>query len=176
MTGSFRSAQRVKEATMPVTMNGQEEKRVTDQELNSFVMPRPDVGDVVRWYRFGVANESQASAATVTRILDSSIDVSVILGGAKFAVRHINDPRLKMSSDMRAEGAWDFTAKFYKDLARDSEFDQRLRELEDRLEPASTSSLNDLWELRRSVKELAGKGWQKLNKEECEALLAAKAN
>lgn len=154
-----------------------EEKRaVTDQELNSFVMPRPSVGDVVRWYRFGVANESQASAATVTRILDSSIDVSVILGGAKFAVRHINDPRLRMSSDMRAEGAWDYTDAFYKQLARDSEFDQRLRELEDRLTPESTSSLNDLWELRRSVKDIAGKGWQKLTKDECEALLANKGS
>ena len=164
---------------MPYVSEADRDNLVSQEDITNFKMPRPYVGQQVRWYSTGRSDPSRVNAAIVTRIVDKSIDVSVILGMAKFAVRHVGDPRLKMNEDMRREGAWDFTEEFYQNLARWSEFEVRLTRLEEKYEEQNGeqrgggSGMDELWKLRRACKDLAGdKQWGKLSRKECEDLLA----
>ena len=55
--------------------------------------------------------------------------------GANYdAVRHLGDPKLKINSDHRENGAWDYTDHYKKELSERENMKNRLARLEDILD------------------------------------------
>lgn len=152
-------------------------------EIAAFVMPPIAVGDKVRWYQFGVRDESRVASATVCRVLARSIDLQVDGAMYRNAVKHADDPRLKISSEQRDSGCWDYTINHNKQQAFEHEMRQRIEDLERRMnaresdspvaEPSNKGApMTILWEQRRAVQALTGQeDWSRLSKTQCEAIL-----
>lgn len=154
-------------------------------EIAAFEMPRIAVGDKVRWYQFGVRDDSRVQSATVCKVMHRSVDLQIDGGLYRSAVKHCDDPRLRMSNEQRDSGAWEYTINHNRQEAFQHEVLQRFEDLERRMaaveagkpepEPTNRSStMAQLWELRRAVQDKTGQAdWSKLNKEQCEAILGA---
>lgn len=82
-------------------------------EPQPYRMPRPEVGNIVVWYRIGKPIEGEApKPAVVMRVNNSSVDL-LFMGGSsgKFTVPHISDPRMVRQEFATSEGSWDFATQ-----------------------------------------------------------------
>ena len=95
---------------------------VTEKEIANYEMPSIREGAPVRWYRYGTA-ENTAVLGFVTKVKSRSVVIWTTHGLRYDNVRHISDPKLRMDSDQRADGAWDYT--------EDYKAEQEVRELRD---------------------------------------------
>lgn len=83
-----------------------EEPRV--DPVAAYEMPRPVLGQGVTWYSMGTRSGA-GEMAFVIHVGKRNIVLSRASGLAVESVRHIDDPKLQMNSEQRANGAWDFT-------------------------------------------------------------------
>ena len=82
----------------------------TRQEIQDFVMPRPCPGQTVTWFPSG-ARDGKGENANVLNSGKRNIIIMRASGLAMESVRHVDDPKLKLSAEQRASGAWDFTER-----------------------------------------------------------------
>ena len=80
-------------------------------EIRAFKMPKVYQGQPVVWYKDGTKN---ANVFTIGLIIKATpANVTLLLPefrqSRRDAVPHVNDPRLKLGTDHRENGAWDFT-------------------------------------------------------------------
>lgn len=94
-----------------------------NQEIAAFVMPRPDRGQAVTWYASGT-RDGVGEVAFVLEVGRRNLVVARASGLAMESVRHIDDPKLKLSVEQRESGAWDFTE-------RDKQLDSQREQLAD---------------------------------------------
>ena len=86
------------------------------EAARTFVSPKPKETQFVRWYPTGDPSRlNSPQLGVATRIENRTIDVFVLTGNSRgktfSGVRHVSDPKLSLSPEHRAEGAWDFTAE-----------------------------------------------------------------
>ena len=83
----------------------------TQDEINGFEMPDVALGTPVTFYLNGLRDGTEPRIGFVLRISRSGRNVVIRTaeGGHYESVRHINDPKLRINSDHRENGAWDFT-------------------------------------------------------------------
>lgn len=89
--------------------------------IDSFVMPRPVIGQTVLWYPNGDKN-GDPEVTIVRKRGHRTIVIGTALGVNREAVRHVDDPKLKQSVSQRESGAWDFND-------RDKQYDQLLNKI-----------------------------------------------
>ena len=118
------------------------EEEVRDKrnvEIAEFVMPKPCRGQAVTFYSSGT-KDSVGETAFVRDVGRRNLVLHLSSGNCVDTVRHIDDPKLSLSVEQRASGAWDFTDKDKSDIARDKKLaalEARLATLEELLnEPA----------------------------------------
>lgn len=105
----------------------------TPDPIDTFVMPRPAIGQLVLWYPNADPNAAPEVAAVRRR---GHRNIVVGLGGGlpRESVRHVDDPKLKLSPSQRENGAWDFTDRDKQYASMHSELTDvksRLKTLED---------------------------------------------
>lgn len=109
---------------------------MTEEEIN-FRMPRPDTGSAVKIFPNGRSDE-RPHFAFVAKVQDRSIDVKDPFNMARGGVRHVSDPMLQRSEELRKQyGAWDFTdeAKSVRENAdRLAALEKRIKSLEELLD------------------------------------------
>lgn len=101
--------------------------------IDSFVMPKPVIGQTVLWYPNADKN-GDPEVTIVRKRGHRTIVVGTALGVNREAVRHVDDPKLRQSLSQRESGAWDFTErdKQYGDIVnRISTLEAKYAELED---------------------------------------------
>ncbi len=87
----------------------QADKDKRNKEIAEFVMPRPNLGQAVTWFPSGTrTNGEMAYVLTIGR---RNLVVQRASGIAMDSVRHVDDPKLSLSVEQRASGAWDFTER-----------------------------------------------------------------
>lgn len=99
-------------------------REVTHQEVQEFVMPVPQVGQAVLWYRRGLKNDRGAEIKFVERINGKSVSVN---GGFR-NVLHVDDPRLMLNEHQREDGAWEFTPYHVDMLAKFAQLEKLVQE------------------------------------------------
>lgn len=160
------------------------EELVTQQEISTYEMPIPAMGQIVLWYPHCIIDKNRARVAFVTRVRNGSISLVDAFQSGRDGVKHASDPRLRMNNDQRADGCWDFTDEHVNltDLRR------RIEALElavpdateytdtPRESPGKSRSLTVLWKLRRQCRDLGvgDDAWQALTKDEALAFIASK--
>lgn len=102
---------------------------VTQEQLENFVMPRVNTGSIVQWYSTGKRG-SIPQIGFVIRCMPRSIHILTGTAGVKEAVRHIDDPKLRLNPEQRETGGWDFTEDAKAQQAMLEDLDERLRALE----------------------------------------------
>ena len=114
-----------------------QEEYVDQQELLQYQMPKPEVGDIIIWYRNAQQIERREQAAIVTRVGEKVIDLYLVGSGNRVitGVKHVTDPRLRLNDDMREGGSWDFRKSEQKILARINELATKIEAIEDALKP-----------------------------------------
>ena len=149
---------------MPIYQNAEE--YVNQKELLEYQMPKPEVGDLVIWYRQAQRIERREQAAIVTRVGEKVIDVFLVgVGGRVLSgVKHVSDPRLRLNDDMREDGSWDFRKSDQRFEARLGELMAKIEAIEEALRPES-NGFQEIQELRSKAKDLGVKGYQKMTKE-----------
>lgn len=112
---------------------------VTQEQLENFVMPRVKMGSIVEWYATGKRG-SVPQIGFVVRALPRSIHILTATAGVKEAVRHIDDPKLKLNPEQRETGGWDYTedAKAQQQMLAD--LDERIRALEKAISNATIAA------------------------------------
>jgi hypothetical protein len=96
-------------------------------EIRAFVMPQVALGTPVIWRpRKG----AEAEIAYVYRVGSRNVHLATATKGAKEAVRHENDPKLKLNPEQREMGAWDFTDFHKQQEAEKAVLMERLEQLE----------------------------------------------
>lgn len=117
-------------------------ERITEQErraIETFEMPRCTVGLPILWYRNGVKDRTSVEMAYMLTCGSRTAVIHSSSGRRVDAVRHIDDPKLKLNSDQREQGAWDFTDD-YKEFHRwKGDISKKLADLEARLAARSTT-------------------------------------
>lgn len=81
---------------------------VTQEEIQSFVMPSVKLGLAVSWFANGLRS-GPYQVAFVIRVSHRNVHLVTATRGIFEAVRHIDDPKLQLNADQRESGAWDFT-------------------------------------------------------------------
>lgn len=158
-----------------------EDQFVSPEELSEFQMPMPHVGQTVLWYPLGRVDQRHVRAAIVTAVRNGSVSVWQVGAYARDGVKHITDPRLRMNSEQRADGAWDFTpadirlSRFLDHLER-LETSQQAQDAGTRDSPQRGTAMNALWNLRRKCQELGHTGWQTLSKQDAEDFLSERVS
>lgn len=94
---------------MSATATLEEEIRQLKQdEIAAYKMPRPSIGQSVLWYPSGT-KETTAETTFVLEAKARTIVIQRASGVCEASVRHLDDPKLQLSIEQRAAGAWDFT-------------------------------------------------------------------
>jgi len=76
--------------------------------IMAFKMPDVTLGKEILWFRFGEKGK-QAEVAFVIKKGERNLRIRTAGGIVIDAVRHVDDPKLKLSEEQRTSGAWDFT-------------------------------------------------------------------
>ena len=84
------------------------------ERVNAFRPPRPARGQQVLYYPHA-SRSDQPEVAFVRAVGQRSLVLN-INGQPRDGVKHIDDPRLELNADQRADGAWDF-AENDRDIA-----------------------------------------------------------
>lgn len=83
--------------------------------VEQYKMPRPCEGMAVLFFKYGTKDQPRPpEIAFVIKPGGRAITLRAASGVYLDGVRHVNDPKLAISSDLRAEGAWDFTDEHYR--------------------------------------------------------------
>lgn len=108
-----------------------ERPNVTQEEINAFKMPPIAQGKPVAFYPQGLRNSQKPSVGFVVSCFDRTVTVSIPETSQKHAaVRHIDDPKLRLNAAQRENGAWDFCDADKQEAAERQEFLSRLQKLE----------------------------------------------
>lgn len=106
---------------------------MTEEEIQ-FQMPKPETGMTVKIFPNGQRDE-RPHFGFASKVSDRSIDVKDPLGTARGGVRHVDDPILRRSEELRRQyGAWDFTDETKMLRSSKSQYDaleKRVKALEE---------------------------------------------
>ena len=106
---------------------------MTVSNTENFEMPEVVIGTPVTFYATGMVEGTEPRIGFVVRMSRSGRNLVLRAAGGGYyeSVRHIDDPKLKINSDHRENGAWDFT-EYHKDtkLAA-AELAERLNRIEE---------------------------------------------
>ena len=89
---------------------------MTVSNTETFEMPEVAIGTPVTFYTTGMVAGTEPRIGFVVRMSRSGRNLVLRAAGGGYyeSVRHIDDPKLKINSDHRENGAWDFT-EYHKD-------------------------------------------------------------
>jgi len=89
---------------------------MTVSNTETFEMPEVVIGTPVTFYTTGMVSGTEPRIGFVVRMSRSGRNLVLRAAGGGYyeSVRHIDDPKLKINSDHRENGAWDFT-EYHKD-------------------------------------------------------------
>jgi len=84
---------------------------MTVSNTETFEMPEVAIGTPVTFYTTGMVAGTEPRIGFVVRMSRSGRNLVLRAAGGGYyeSVRHIDDPKLKINSDHRENGAWDFT-------------------------------------------------------------------
>lgn len=125
---------------MTATIEQEVEQRVRE-EVQAFEMPRPSMGQTVAWYPSGIKGGA-CEVAHVLKVSKRNLLLQRISGTCVETVRHVDDPKLKLSAEQRESGAWDFTdydKQQAADRSRVAEIEARVKTLEELLDSPKKS-------------------------------------
>lgn len=104
---------------------------------DEFVMPQPPVGQPVTWFRYGDGNRRHSELGFIYHVGARNCGLMTVSGRRLDAVRHADDPKLRLNADQRENGAWDYTP-YHKQLeARLSRLERCLPQHSDKKAPAA---------------------------------------
>jgi polyhydroxyalkanoate synthesis regulator phasin len=134
------------------------------QEMsNKWQMPEVEVGATVLWWPYAETNRDPR-LADVSFVTNRTVDLTIrdgSVGHKREACRQINDPILVLKPNLKAEGAWDYTDEWKRELAEAKALDERLSQIEAAIgssEQPNTKDLKDkLTILQRKVTALEKK-------------------
>lgn len=88
-----------------------EQERQADIE---YVMPEARVGMVVTFYRTGELDAGRRTIGFVSQVHNSLRRVTVYVPNDRTyeGVRHITDPKLKLSPEFKENGAWEYSPEY----------------------------------------------------------------
>lgn len=93
-------------ATVETTAASQQE------QIRAFVMPKILPGDTVLWYCHGLRGAGKPEVVDVLKVSERSICIKTKYSQqVRQPVRHIDDPKLRLSAEQREHGAWDYTER-----------------------------------------------------------------
>ena len=81
----------------------------SQEAIQNFVMPTIKQGMPVRWYPHGEIDGRTPEIGFAVKVGGRSIVLRTASGIQRDTVRHIDDPKLKLSVQQRENGAWDYT-------------------------------------------------------------------
>jgi hypothetical protein len=113
----------------------EEVRNKLNEEIAEFAMPKPCLGQSVKWYGDGTKN-NKGEIAFVREVGKRNLVLGLSSGIRVDRVRHVDDPKLSLSADQRATGAWDFTdeAKQYEaNLKRLDGMEATVKAMQDRI-------------------------------------------
>jgi hypothetical protein len=84
---------------------------VLEQEIMDYKMPVVRLGAPVQWFANGNAVRDSV-LGWVTKVGHRGVRIHLCTGVWFDTVRHISDPKLRLSQDQRENGAWDFTEEY----------------------------------------------------------------
>lgn len=84
----------------------------SQEAIQNFVMPEVKQGMPVRWYPHGEIDGRTPEIGFVVKVGGRSIVLRTASGMQRDTVRHIDDPKLKLSVQQRENGAWDYTEDY----------------------------------------------------------------
>jgi hypothetical protein len=89
---------------------------MTVSNTETFEMPEVVIGTPVTFYANGMVEGTEPRIGFVVKMSRSGRNLVLRAAGGGYyeSVRHIDDPKLKINSDHRENGAWDFT-EYHKD-------------------------------------------------------------
>jgi len=98
-----------------------------------FDMPEVDEGTPISYYANGKRDTSFPRLGFVIRISRSGRNLMLRTSDGHIfdAVRHLDDPKLRINSDHRENGAWDYTDHYKKERDAREDLGNRLVRLED---------------------------------------------
>jgi len=116
---------------------------ITDPEVMNFQMPGVLAGETVSWYTHGTRKTNlHPQLAIVLKVDRRSVKLKTLVSERILeACRHVDDPRLAISSDMREDGAWEYSPahKFRSQLEmRVSQLEKKVSDLESDSVPKAT--------------------------------------
>lgn len=154
------------------------ETQPTHEEIQTFKAPRAHFGQTVAYFVDGIKNSSRKPELGFMyrpgeRVSHIFVPTGAGGGMVREAVRHIDDPKLRMNDDQRSEGGWDFTEYDKGLVARDAYIEKRFRAIEGALiNPIKT----DRAVLLLTAQRLGLKGCSRQGNDEVRArILAAQA-
>jgi hypothetical protein len=100
-------------------------KRVSDEDIRSFEMPKPELGMPVIWWRSGLRITGGAEVVFVRKINGRSVDLS----NGYTNVLHADDPRIHQNVHQREMGSWEYTPYHLKMLDRMERLEKALKEV-----------------------------------------------
>jgi hypothetical protein len=118
---------------MSVATIEDEVRKIKQDEIEAFTMPKPCLGQSVTWFHSGTRT-GLGEIAWVLKAGHRNIVLQRASGLAVETVRHVADPKLQLSVEQRESGAWDFTDQDKKSLANEkllAELVERVKTLEE---------------------------------------------
>lgn len=140
---------------------------ITQEQVAAFKMPQVLPGTAVFWYK-NALKSSDPQIGYVLKCASRSVQLYIPrTNQIMYVCRHVDDPKLRLNSDQREDGAWDFTDE-YREIKRFRE------EIGARLEALEQKSGDDYQALRSEaialgveVKGNPKKDWLKQQIEQC---------
>lgn len=108
----------------------------TKEQIDSFQAPEVLIGQPVAYYPLAITNSRAPSMGTVVWVGQNNRIIRIVEVDqhgrtlVREAVRHINDPKLKLNEDQREAGAWDFTPFYKAECAIRDDIEDRIAALE----------------------------------------------
>lgn len=98
----------------------------------SYAMPQATAGLPIVWYPMGMYDRTNRMVAYMVHCGNRTAVIQTSTGQRRDAVRHLSDPKLKLSDDQRENGAWDFTEEYVRGREMEKTLLERLQRLDER--------------------------------------------
>ena len=134
---------------------------MTSTDIIQFRPPQATIGTQVIWYRHGKKRTQDATIGYLVHCGNRTATIYLCTGRRVDAVRHINDPKLSLSSEQREQGAWDFTQDYYETRDRIKFLEGEVRKLMSAVmgdKQKSNSAEDSEVRKKRQVSENVGNG------------------